>query len=383
MLSDAFWLCLALVAYCYVGYPVLLAVAARIWPRPVSKGPLTPSVTVVISVYNEEDRIGARIRDLLASSYPPDLLRILIGSDGSNDATVARARAIDDPRVEVIAFADRRGKPAVLNDLIARADTDVVVFTDARQTFAPDAIARLLENFTDQDVGCVSGELMLRSKGGAVAAGVGLYWRYEKWLRNKESAIGSMLGATGAIYAIRRSLFPGIPPQVVLDDMYIPLRIVEAGWRAVFEPAARAFDDAAENARQEHARKSRTLYGNWQIIPLLARLFVPIASPVGFQLLSHKVLRLLVPFLLIAALAVNLTLLESTLYGWLAWAQGVFYMLAGVGHAVRGVRRGPLRLLAGPAYVPYVFCVLNFSVLTGLWRFLTHSQSAAWQKAKR
>jgi cellulose synthase/poly-beta-1,6-N-acetylglucosamine synthase-like glycosyltransferase len=380
MAEVVFWTSFLLVVYAYFGYPVLLALWARVRHRTIAKQPWTPAVTVVVAVWNERGIIERRIRNLLASHYPGEKLSVLVGSDGSDDGTADVVGGMDDPRVRVVAFPERRGKVSVLNDLLAEVTTEVVVFADARQEFAPDAINELCANLADPAVGCVSGELVLRPKDGATARGVGLYWKYEKFLRLRESHVGSMLGATGAIYAIKRALFRPIPARVVLDDMFVPLTVIAQGLRAVLEPAAKAFDDVAARPEEEHRRKVRTLFGNYQIFKLFPRLCVPGASPIGFQMLSHKVLRVVAPFFLIACFIASVQLADTGGYGLLLLGQIAFYALALAGHLGQqaGVK-GPFTRLT---YVPYVFCLLNWSALAGFWRFVTDRQPVTWQKAR-
>ncbi|MBZ0166596.1 MAG: glycosyltransferase family 2 protein, partial [Candidatus Omnitrophica bacterium] len=247
-----FWCSLFLVVYCYALYPLALAVVASLSDRRVAKKECLPGVSVVISVWNEEDVIEAKLRNFLALDYPADKFEILIGSDGSTDRTNEIVKSIGDERVTLIENTERRGKMATLNTLVARARNEVVVFTDARQVFERNAIKELVANFHDPHVGCVSGELMFSQKEGATARGINLYWNYEKFMRDRESRIHSMLGATGAIYAIRRELYPTVPEDIVLDDVYVPLKIVAEGYRAIFDGSARAYDEVADSPREEY-----------------------------------------------------------------------------------------------------------------------------------
>ncbi|RPI48992.1 MAG: glycosyltransferase family 2 protein, partial [Acidobacteria bacterium] len=239
-----FWTGLALGAYVYLGYPALAWLRRRYVPRPVARTPIEPYVTVVVVAYNEGHRIGRRIENLLASDYPPQRLAIVVGSDGSTDDTVESAARYRNEGVIVREFGQRRGKAAVLNDLVASAKGDIVVFADARQRFEPGAIRALVANFADPEVGAVSGELHLTKREGTSPGGegAGFYWKYEKFIRANESRSGSTVGATGAIYAIRRRLFEPVPKDTILDDVLIPMKIVRKGYRVVFEPDARAHD---------------------------------------------------------------------------------------------------------------------------------------------
>ncbi|MFC1510678.1 glycosyltransferase, partial [Candidatus Omnitrophota bacterium] len=211
---------------------------------------------------------------------------------------------------------------------------------------------------------------------------VSFYWRYEKFMRSAESRLHSMLGATGAIYAIRRELFHPIPNDVILDDMYVPLKIVEDGYRAIFDGAAKAYDEVAKSPVEEHRRKTRTLFGNYQIFGLFAPLFNPIKSPIAIQLFSHKLLRVIVPFFLILLFILNCSLLGQNLYQIILLLQVTFYVMALVGGLARNKKCGMLMPLLKVCYVFYVFCLLNFSALSGFIRFLLGSQRVTWNKAR-
>jgi poly-beta-1,6-N-acetyl-D-glucosamine synthase len=334
-----FWLSALLIAYVYVGYPVLLAVWVMKWRRPIKRNarrvhPL-PGVSIVIAARNEAPRLPERITNLLELDYPEDRRQIIVVCDGSTDGTL-EAVAPFRPAVDLVCVQSC-GKALALNAGVARARHPILVFADARQTFAPDALLALVAPFTDPSIGGVSGELVLDCETQAattstVAEGVGLYWKYEKTLRRLESAIGSTLGATGAIYALRKSLWRPLPPDTMLDDVLAPMRAVLRGARVVFDERAKAFDRIAPDADAESRRKIRTLAGNVQILWLEPRLLLPWANPVWLQYVSHKLGRLLVPYALLGLLAANIALAgESAFYLVTLIAQCAFYLLAGYG----------------------------------------------------
>jgi len=382
-MAVMFWIFLIAVIYTYFGYPLVVMAWSAFKPWPVAKGNFEPAVSVIISVWNEEAVIARRIQNLLEQDYPKEKMEILIGSDGSSDRTAELARSFNDARVVFCDFKERRGKMAVLNDLVGRARHEVLVFGDGRQTFAPNAIRELVRNFADATIGAVSGSLVLSEGEGGTGKGVGLYWRYEKFLRRAEGRIHSTVGVTGAIYAIRKELYCRIPEHVVLDDMYVPLKIIEAGRRVIFDEAALAFDKVAESSGEESRRKARTLFGNYQIFALFPGLFLPRKSPVAVQFFSHKFLRVVAPFLLIAIFLLNIALADhAAIYFWLMIGEFVFYLMAFAGGVLRHETRGLKRLLRNLFYVPYVFCLLNFSAVLGFVRFLLKDQKATWEKAK-
>jgi len=337
-METVFWASILFVLYVYAGYPLLLAIWAAIAERPVARRRSSgeqPPVSVVIAARNEAHRLPGRIHNLLEQQYPRPL-EIIVVSDGSTDGTAAAVAPFSD-RIRLIELP-RGGKARALNAGVAVAQGDIVVFADARQRFAPDAIAALASNFDDPMVGGVTGELVLDCEGDQclddsdVADGVGLYWQYEKWLRRRESRVWSTLGATGAIYAIRRSMWHPIPAETLLDDVLAPMRIVLAGKRVVFDDHARAYDRVASSAAEESRRKTRTLAGNYQILGLEPRLLLPVINPVWVQYVSHKIARLIVPWCLATALIVNIPLaFQSWLYRLALMVQLCFYGLALIG----------------------------------------------------
>jgi cellulose synthase/poly-beta-1,6-N-acetylglucosamine synthase-like glycosyltransferase len=287
-------------------------------------------VTIVIAAHNEVARIGAKIRNCLGLEYPADKLHLVISLDGPTDGTERAVESFrDEPRLRVVHSDKQRGKAAALNAALPLADGEVVVFADARQRLDEGAIRYLVADLADPSVGVAGGELLLAADDGAGAEGVGLYWRYEKLLRRLESDIHSMLGASGALYAIRRELLSPIPEDTILDDMLIPLRAVLAGKRIVFEPRAQAFDKACHPAR-EYRRKVRTLAGNYQLLTQLPALLDPRRNPVFLQFVSHKLGRLVVPYFLVLLFASSafLGLTRGGIYALTFWAQASVYLLA-------------------------------------------------------
>jgi poly-beta-1,6-N-acetyl-D-glucosamine synthase len=362
-MEIVFWASVGLVIYVYAGYPLVLAAWSRIRRRRQRTGTADlPHVSIVLAVRNEAAQLPGRLENLVALDYPADRVEIVVASDGSTDTTrevvTAYARAGHwpggTPRVRFVEIGPR-GKAAALNAGVAAAQHDVLVFADARQRFAPDAVRRLVAPFEDPEVGGVSGELVLDCETGitdsTVRDGVGAYWRYEKWLRARESAIDSTLGATGAIYALRRACWHPLPDGTILDDVLAPMRAVLDGWRVVFEPAARAFDVTAPNAVVESRRKTRTLAGNYQLLALEPRLLVPGVNRVWLQYVSHKIGRLLVPWALFAVLVATLMLAGSSpVYMLAAAAQALFYGMALYGGYLE--RRGAARAAAAATIGP-------------------------------
>jgi cellulose synthase/poly-beta-1,6-N-acetylglucosamine synthase-like glycosyltransferase len=356
-METLFWGSVLVVAYVYAGYPLVLALWSTVGGRPVHRRASTarrhwPAVSVVVAAHNEGDRLPGRIDNLLQQTYPGHL-DVIVVSDGSTDGTAARLRRFAG-RVRVIELP-RGGKPLALDAGVAAAAGEIIVFADARQRFNHDAIVELVANFDDPEVGGVTGELILDceektdANDSTMGDGVGLYWKYEKWLRRRESRVGSTLGATGAIYALRRSLWQPLPPDTLLDDVLAPMRVVLARKRVVFEERARAFDRVAPSGAAESRRKTRTLAGNYQILRLEPRLLLPVVNPVWLQYVSHKVGRLAVPWALLSAFIASLLLSPTSWFYLVALIlQFGFYGLAALG----GLMESGERSTTGPADEP-------------------------------
>lgn len=372
-----FWLSAGLLTYTFAGYPALLWTWAKLRRRRHPAGTFEPTVTVLVVAHNEAGRIEARLENLLELDYPRDRMEILLASDGSSDDTVARAKRFCGDGVRIVEFGVRRGKPAVLNRLVPKARGEIVVLADARQRFDAGAVRALAGQFADPEVGAVSGELMLVSDDdpSGVGAGVGFYWKYEKFIRRNESLVDSTAGATGAIYAIRRDLFEPIPEDTLVDDLLIPMRIVRRGFRVLFEPRARAWDRVSADAGTEFTRKVRTIAGNFQLFVREPWLLNPRANRIWLQTISHKGCRLLGPLALAAAFVATLSLVHRPLYAGLLAAQLLFYAAAAGGFGRRHASGGPFML-----NVPYAFCLLNWAAVVAFGRFISGRQQVTWEK---
>ncbi|HEV7271192.1 glycosyltransferase family 2 protein [Pseudoxanthomonas sp.] len=376
-MTILFWASLALVAFAYAGYPLLMALLARVRPRPVRTGHALPTIDVLLVVHNGMRELPAKLDNLLALDYPPDRLRINVACDGCTDGSDRFAAQRDTARIRVFAFAERRGKSACLGNVVPLLDAEIVLFNDVRQRIDPGAARALVAALADPTVGAASGELVLQAREG-YGQGVDAYWRYEKAIRRLESASGSLVGATGALYAARRSLIPEIPPGIVLDDMWIPLGIAASGHRTVFVPAALAFDRTSDNPVDEERRKRRTLAGNFQLIHLRPALAIPGAHPLAWRLWGHKWLRLLAPWLLALALLANaiLALRGGVLYPLLFALQLIAYATAVMG------RGWPRLATLLPVRLATAFLSLNTSAMLALADYLRDPEAHLWQTTR-
>jgi len=369
-----FWIAAALVAYTYVGYAGWLRLRMFWRLRPVMRGAITPPVSVVMVVRNEEKILESKLRNLLALDYPGDQLQMVVVSDGSNDATAQILREYSrDPRIHAVLNQLSGGKASGLNDALEVAQGELVLFTDARQMIERSAVRLLVENFADPDVGCASGELMLGDpESGESGKGYGLYWQIEKKIREMESASGSVVGATGAIYAARRELLTNVPPGTILDDVYLPMQIVRKGKRVIFDARAIAWGTPDLGTEREFSRKVRTLSGNYQLVQnapwLLGR-----DNPIRFEFISHKLLRLAVPVAL-AALLIAAPLLKAPFYKVVFLAQVIFYALSLISLA-RLLKQG---ILARVADAAGTFVLLNGAAVVALANFVS-GKRAAWR----
>ena len=372
-----FWASLALVAFAYAGYPLVMALMARVRPRPVHASAALPMIDVLLVVHNGMRELPAKLDSLLSLDYPQDRLRINVACDGCTDGSDRFAAQRDPQRIRVFAFTERRGKSACLGNVVPLLDADIVLFNDVRQRIDPGAARALASALADPTVGAASGELVLEA-GDGYGKGVDAYWRYEKAIRRMESASGSLVGATGALYAARRTLIPAIPGGIVLDDMWIPLGIARAGYRTVFVPAALAFDRTPDNPADEERRKRRTLAGNFQLIHLQPSLAIPGAHPLAWRLWGHKWLRLLAPWLLAVALLANgvLALRGGVLYPLLFSLQLAAYAIAVLG------RGWPRLATLLPVRLAVAFLSLNTSAMLALADYLRDPDAHLWQTTR-
>lgn len=381
IVTVLFWLCGALVIYVYLGYPLLIWALAR-WlgrsPQPPAASEELPTVTLLIAAHNEEADIEKRIRSALRMDYPAERLEILIASDGSTDATPHIVRCFSRYGVRLLDYPERRGKAAVLNAAMPEANGDIVLLSDANTDIDRQALRRLVRWFRDPQIGVVCGRLILHDP--TTGRNVdGLYWQYETFLKKNENRLGALLGANGAIYALRRRLFQPIPDGTIVDDLVIPLLAkLRSGCGIVYECEALAHEETPRGLRCEFRRRSRIGAGGFQSLGLLWRLLHPRHGWTAFSFLSHKVLRWLCPFFLIGLLVCNLALLGQPFYRTLLLGQLAFYSLA-VAAAFVPTR---MRLLK-PLRLATMFLGMNTALLCGCWCWLRGKQNGIWKPTPR
>jgi glycosyltransferase involved in cell wall biosynthesis len=371
-----FWAAAGILAFTYVGAPLLILVRGAILRRPVAAAPIEPSVSVVIAAHDEAASIGARLANLMALDYPYELLEVIVASDGSSDRTVAIAREVAGPRVTVLDLP-RVGKAAALDAAVDAAAGDVIVFTDANTAFAGDAIRAIVRPLADPSVGGVAGnQVYTRSGPPGNDAGERTYWDLDRLLKRAESAAGSTVSATGAIYAVRRALVPRILPGVT-DDFYTSTAVVDRGARLVFAADAIAYEPPAPSARREYRRKVRIITRGFRGVAARRTLLDPRRT--GFyavQLAWHKLLRRLmaVPVLVIGAMSLALAG-HGRRYLALAAAQVLAYGLAAVGILAPGTRLGRSK----PASLAGFFVMVNAASLQAAFDVLRGRRIDRWE----
>jgi cellulose synthase/poly-beta-1,6-N-acetylglucosamine synthase-like glycosyltransferase len=392
VITILFWLSAFCVIYTYAGYPLVLmawnAVKQPIEGDADKVGSATstplPSVAVLVAAHNEERHIAERVRNLMAQNYPPELLHVYIGSDASTDLTEAimaelvaeLGREFGTKRLHFTPFAQRRGKPSVVNDLAAIATEDILVFTDANTFFEPDTARNLVRHFAQTDVGCVCGELRLVSSAGDNQDHI--YWRYERMLKFFENRIQGLLGANGGVYALRRRDYTPIPASTIVDDFWVSMQVIESGLRCVYDTEAVATETTPERVTDEFKRRVRIGKGNYQALVRFVGLLHPQYGVLAFTFLSHKVLRWLAPHCMVLALLCNALLAGQGVYTSLLAAQVAFYASAAAGWrcAKAGVAPRWLRL-------PLFFVSMNLGLLLGFYQFIQGKSSGAWARSAR
>ena len=359
-----FWICLAALFWTYflfpatlVGHVLLRRLLSRRRPRHAA-GSRLPAATVLLAVRNGASELEDRVRNLLAQDYPADLLDVIVICNGSGEDGERRARALaaSEPRVRVLTTPAEAGKAGALNAGAAAATGEVLVFADVRQRFGRRAVRHLVRALRDPAVGGVSGRLRIGSAGVPVVRGVVHYWQLETQLRLAESLSGSVVGATGAIYAVRRSLFRPLPPAVILDDVYLPMMVIAQGYRMTLNLRAVAWDRPSTGYRAEYARRLRTLVGNYELLRHLPWLLSPRRNPIFVRYVSHKLLRALTPAFCLGLLVSGLLLPQP--YHSMADALLVAYALGALGLIA------PLPILA----LPSAFVLLHSAGFAALLR---------------
>ena len=373
-----FWVAAGSLLYAYAGFPALVAAVGWLRRREVNKKPITPSVSLIIAAYNEEENIGERLQNALALDYPQEALEIIVASDGSTDRTETIVGRYTDHRVRLLRLP-RRGKISALNAAVAQAQGEILVFSDANSMYDRQALRKLTQNFADAEVGGVVGNTAytISPDSESSSRGENLYLNYDSWLKQLESFSGSVISAHGGIYGIRRELYMPVPDPAVSDDFAISTAVIEQGRRLVFESQARSYEAAVPTAGREFRRRTRLMTRGLRVLLLRKRLLNPFRY--GFYslvLFSHKVLRGFLAVALLILFASSLALISSgVLYSVAAAAQVILYGAAGAGYLLRQTRLGHRKCL----YIPFFYCMGNAAALVAVAKLMLGERIALWQ----
>jgi poly-beta-1,6-N-acetyl-D-glucosamine synthase len=382
IISYLFWFSVCFLGYTYLGYPVLIALLGQFKNRKnYYQGDCKlPKVSLIIAAHNEEKVIGQKIQNSITIDYPEELLSIVIVSDGSVDRTNEIINQfVSYPRIKFLHYQPRRGKANALNFGVANSESEIIVFSDANIWYESGSIKYLVRNILDPSVGCVCGKVLLeKPKGSKEPIGEGAYMKYERFIHQNESRFNTMIGTDGAMYAIRRELFEQLPEDSIVDDFIIAMRVLEKGFRIVYEPKAIGYEEAASSVGQEFKRKVRMIAGGFQSLNILKSVLNPMNHPiVFFQFVSHKFLRWVGSIFMVMLFLANLSLLTGTFYQITLALQLTFYACALAATFWKPLRERVL------FYFPYYFCSLNLAASIGMKRFLFGQQSVKWEKITR
>jgi cellulose synthase/poly-beta-1,6-N-acetylglucosamine synthase-like glycosyltransferase len=379
-MAIVFWLCAGLIIWVYAGYPLLLWLLTRVrTPRRVHTGDIEPAVTLIISAHNEAGVIRQKIENSLALDYPRRRLDVLVVSDGSSDGTDEIVREFETQGVRLLRMPEQGGKTKGLNAAVQRAHGDILVFSDANAMYDRDVVRNLVRNFADPQVGCVTGESRYILEGATDSTqSENLYWRYELALKKMETNAGSLVGGDGAIYAVRKNLFRPLQPTD-LSDFVNPMQVTLQGYRNVYEPAAISYENGTDTFAQEFRRKVRIVSRAWRGLGRVAAVLNPFRF--GFftlQVISHKLLRWLVPVFMIGALLANVLMWRaSPFYTFTALMQILFYALA-----LAGWTRARRATVPKVFYVPYYFCMINLASLLGILSYYRGQTFTTWKTVR-
>jgi poly-beta-1,6-N-acetyl-D-glucosamine synthase len=393
ILTYAFWLLLFIVFYSYVGYGILLGLLVKSKKKKSQSEQSPPQynepdVTFLVAAYNEEQWIEDKIRNSLALDYPKDKIHFFFVTDGSNDSTADRIVNFNNTEgyhIELFHQPERRGKIAAVERVMPFVKSPIVVFTDANTDINADAIKKIVRHYADPKVGAVAGEKRVEMSGEASGAGEGIYWKYESTLKKWDSELYSAVGAAGELFSLRTELYQPVEKDTLIEDFVMTMRIAEKGYKIVYESEAYAVEGHSANVKEELKRKIRISAGGLQAVWRLRSLLNPFKYGIlTFQYISHRVLRwTLAPLALPLIFILNWLLILrggtwTNLYAVIFWAQVVFYLSALLGWVFE-----QFKVKVKAFYVPYYFCMMNYSVYRGFGRLILGRQSVVWEKAKR
>lgn len=391
MFGILFWLSIFLIIYIYAGYPIIITILARLFPKPIMESDYKPFVTIIIAAHNEDSVIEDKIINSLHLDYPIELLQIIVTDDGSTDQTANIVRKYYG-QVDLVHSENRLGKMAAINRAIPSAKGDIILFSDANNMYDSNVINLLVTPFGDPDVGAVSGSKIFTKSNTHIGESEGAYWKYESYIKKQESRFLSCMGVTGEILAIRKILYVEPTKKIINDDFYTLLQVLRKGFRSVYVPDAISIEESSRSAKDEITRRTRIIAGRYQILITGFRQ-LPWNNPLAvWQIISHKYLRLFLPFLMVLAFISNLGAViwsySVVNLGWL-WLsrpfnyffftiQTIFYIIAFLGNSIQW--KSPIKKIL---YLPTFLVNSNYAALVGLLRYVTGKQQVTWEKINR
>ena len=392
-MTILFWFSIGVIFYVYLGYPLIVAILALLRPKPNFQSSNFPFITVLIAAFNEEEVIAQKIENILLSDYPKDKMQIIVSDDGSIDRTKEIAQSYLDQGVEVISDSNRRGKISAISDAMKIARGEIIVFSDANNIYYPDAIRALTIPFSDQKVGAVVGAKLVSGEEKALGLSEGIYWRYESFIKMTETRLGNCVAITGEVWAARRILVELPPTDIINEDFYMGMKIIRQGYRLVYTPRARSYKQISLSSAGEILRRTRITAGRYQILANSLRV-LPFNNPIAiWQIISHKMLRLFLPFAMVAALVsdvwisldvlklqeISLDSLLPNIYVIILALQITFYLLGWLGNRTEKSKNKFQKIL----YLPSFLIKSNFASTSGLVSYLSRKQTNLWQRAPR
>lgn len=379
MVEIVFWTSIFLIFYTYAGYSILVIVLSRFFNNKVGKKNITPKVTFLITAYNEEKNIAQKLENTLSLDYPKGKLEILVASDGSTDRTEEIVKSFAAKGVRLLRVEGRVGKTATQNAAIKAATGEIVIFSDATTTYEKNNIRNIVRNYADPAVGAVSGRYeYFNPTGAAIGTGNILFWKYENLIKSSQTRIKTISGCCGCIYSVRKNAYEPLPPDII-SDLCEPLKILEKGYRIVFEPDAVAYEETTEKAGEEFKMRIRVISRGMRGLFYMKKLFNPFKFPfISFQLFSHKILRWLIPFFMIGILLSNLFLLDRTFYKITMALQAAFYAMAAVAWLGEKAHL-KLKIFSIPLY----FSTVNIASLVSLYKTLKGFKAVTWETVRK
>lgn len=386
LLTAIFFISILALAYVFVGYPLLIWAISKLFPKPIQKKENDLTISVVIPAFNEESVLEEKIQNVLSFDYDQSKMEIIVVDDGSDDDTLKIARGFEQEGVVAISNGERQGKVTGLNNAMKVASGDIFIISDADITTDPDAISEIMQNFSDPQVGCVVGRGMMKEKSTQTKESGGLYYRYDSKIKIFESEVFATVGVSGHSMAIRKNLLSPIPSNIILDDFYLAMMVLKQGYRVIFEPKAVSWEHPTVSLQDEIKRRKRITAGRYHMISI-AREFFPMIPPlIRLEVISHKFMRLLIPFFMIFAFISNLILAFHTFgsllvnlgFSLMFLGQVLFYLLALLGWAANQMGKNAKLL-----QLPYYLVATNYASLLGLYWFLTGQRTVLWYQAKR